>query len=184
MTEPWLRLALQLGDDALGQSLAEFDAPLIEGVDVPHDALGEHVVFIERDQLPQRRRRQSIHQDGVGGTIAFENSVRNKPLRRALRLDLLARFPEGERLGLRHDVREQHFVMPAEWIEPLSESYEITRNEPGTLMDQLIEGVLAVGSRLAPIDRAGRRFHRRPIEPHMLAVALHRQLLEISGEAF
>jgi hypothetical protein len=31
---------LELGDDALGEGFAEFDAPLVEGVDVPEDALG------------------------------------------------------------------------------------------------------------------------------------------------
>src|SRR5262249_40466705 len=33
VAEPGLRLALELGNDALGQNLAEFDAPLIEGID-------------------------------------------------------------------------------------------------------------------------------------------------------
>jgi hypothetical protein len=46
MAELWLRLALELGDDALGQNLAEFDAPLIEGIDVPDGALGEHAVLV------------------------------------------------------------------------------------------------------------------------------------------
>jgi len=90
----------------------------------PYDALGEHAVFIERDQLPQRRRGQSFHQDVLDG-IAFENPVRNKPLRRAFRLDLLARFSKRA-LGLATSSRE-HFVMPAERVERLFESYEITR---------------------------------------------------------
>src|SRR6202035_3985978 len=182
MAELWLGLALELGGDALGQNLAEFDAPLIERIDVPNGALGEHAVLVERNQLSQRRRGQSVHQDGVGRSVAFENPVRNKPIWRAFGLYLLGRFSEGERLGLRKDVRQQHIVMPAERVERLSESDEVTGDEPGALMDQLIEGVLAIGSRLAPIDRAGVSVHRRSIEPHMFAVALHRQLLEISRE--
>ena len=155
MAELGLGLALEFRDDALGQNLAEFDAPLIEGVDVPDGALGEHAVLVERDQLSQRRRGQSVHQDGVGRPVAFEHPVRDEPIRRAFGLDLLARFAEGERLGLREDVRQQHVVMPAERIERLSESDEVAGNEPRALMDQLIEGMLAVGSRLAPVDRAG-----------------------------
>src|SRR6266481_3320451 len=50
-------------------------------------------------------------------------------------------------------------------------------------MDQLIEGVLAIGSRLAPIDWAGLSAYRRPGDRDVLAVALHRQLLEIGGKA-
>src|SRR6202022_4266582 len=94
MAELWLGLALVLGDDALGQNLAEFDAPLIEGIDVPDGALGEHAVLVERNQLSQRRRGQSVHQDGVGRSIAFETPVRDKPIERAFGLDLLGRFSE------------------------------------------------------------------------------------------
>src|ERR1700741_2203748 len=50
-------------------------------------------------------------------------------------------------------------------------------------MDQLIEGVLAIGSRLAPVDRTSLTIYRRSVELHVLAVALHRQLLEIGREA-
>src|SRR5882672_10177164 len=81
-------LARELGDDALRQYLAEFDAPLIEGIDVPDHALGEDAVLVERDQLSQRRRGQPVHQNGIGGSIAFKHAMRNKPIRRAFGLDL------------------------------------------------------------------------------------------------
>src|SRR5258707_897469 len=108
--------------------------------------------------------------------------MRNKPIRRAFGLDLLARFSKRERLALRKNVRQQHIMMPAERVERLSERDEVARNEPRALMDQLIEGMLAVGSRLPPIDRAGLRLDWCPIERYVLAVALHRQLLEIGRE--
>src|ERR1700674_285050 len=34
----------QLGDDSLGEDLAQLDAPLVERIDIPHRALGEHAV--------------------------------------------------------------------------------------------------------------------------------------------
>ena len=37
----------EFGDDALGEDFAEFYAPLVEGVDVPEDALGEDAHFVE-----------------------------------------------------------------------------------------------------------------------------------------
>ena len=45
--------ALQLGDDALGQYLAQLDTPLIEGIDIPDRALSENVVLIKSDQVPK-----------------------------------------------------------------------------------------------------------------------------------
>src|SRR5262245_41302052 len=73
--------------------------------------------------------------------------------------------------------------MPAEPVERLYEGNEVARNEAGALVDQLIEGVLAVGSGLTPVDRTGLAVHGRAGERHVLAVALHRQLLEIGREA-
>src|SRR5262249_46986704 len=118
----------------------------------------------------------------VGRSIAFEHTVRNKPIWHTFRLDLLTGFSKSESRSLRKDVRQQHIVMPAERVERLSERDEVTRNEPSALMDQLIEGMLAVCSRLAPIDRAGLSLDWRPLERHVLAIALHRQLLEIRRE--
>ena len=46
MVELGLGVALELRDDALGQNLAEFDAPLIERVDVPDGALGKYAVLV------------------------------------------------------------------------------------------------------------------------------------------
>ena len=136
----------------------------------------------ERNQLSECRRAQAVHQNGVGRSIAIEHEMVDKPIRRAFGLDLLARFSKRERLGLRKDVRQQHIVMPAKRVERLSERNKITRNEPSTLMDQLIKGMLAIGSRLAPIDRAGLSLNGRPIERYVFAVALHCQLLEIGRE--
>jgi hypothetical protein len=50
-------------------------------------------------------------------------------------------------------------------------------------MDQLVEGVLAVGPWLAPVDRAGLVVHPDAVERDVLAVGLHRQLLQVGGEA-
>ena len=50
-------------------------------------------------------------------------------------------------------------------------------------MDELVEAVLAVRARLAPEDRARLVVHRRTVGGDRLSVRLHRQLLEIRGEA-
>src|SRR5207247_11453405 len=48
VTERWLCLALELRNDALGQRLAELDAPLIERVDLP-DGASRDVVLVQSD---------------------------------------------------------------------------------------------------------------------------------------
>ena len=53
------------GNDALGQDLAELDAPLIERVDVPDRALGKDAVLVERDQLAQGGRCQPLHENDI-----------------------------------------------------------------------------------------------------------------------
>ena len=70
----------------------------------------------------------------------------------------------------------------AQIVGGLGEPDEVGRDQPGALMDQLVEGVLAVGSRLAPEDFAGVVRHWRAVSAHGLAVGLHRQLLQIGGE--
>src|SRR5215510_12163247 len=74
-------------------------------------------------------------------------------------------------------------MMAAERIARFREGDKVTRNEPGSLVDQLIEGVLSIGPWFAPVDRTSVKGHPLPIESHMFAVALHRQLLEICGKA-
>src|SRR5215831_21303043 len=54
--------ALELRNDLLGERLAQFDAPLVEGIDLPDGALGEDAVLVERNQPTQRGRRQAIEQ--------------------------------------------------------------------------------------------------------------------------
>ena len=104
MLELGLLRALELGNDPLGQRLAQFDAPLVEGVDLPDRALGEHAVLVERDQLAERGRRQALQQERVRWPVALEQPVRHEPVRRALRLDLLGSLAEGQRLGLGEDI--------------------------------------------------------------------------------
>src|SRR6266851_2384902 len=55
----------------------------------------------------------------------------------------------GERFALREHVRQQHVVLLAQRVQRLAERDEVARDQPGSLMDQLIKGVLAVGAGLA-----------------------------------
>ena len=69
--------------------------------------------------------------------------------------------------------------MPSYRVQRPSECDEVAGNEPRPLVNQLIKRVLAVGTRLAKIDRAGIAGHALAIEHHLLTVALHCQLLQV-----
>src|SRR5579863_1658117 len=109
--------------------------------------------------------------------------MRNKPVRRTLRLHLLRRLPKRQRLRLRKDIREQNVVMGSQRIKRFVEPNEVARDQPRSLVDQLIERVLPIRARLAPINRPGVIANFFAPERDMLAIALHGELLKIRREA-
>ena len=50
-------------------------------------------------------------------------------------------------------------------------------------MNELIEGVLAVGARLSPNNGAGGVLNSPPVSGHILAIGFHVTLLEVGCEA-
>ena len=98
-------------------------------------------------------------------------------------LDFFGGFAEGQGFGLGEDVGHEHVVMAAERVEGFVEADEVAGDEAGALVDELVEGVLAVGAGLAPVDGAGLGFDGFAVERDVLAVGLHGELLEVGGEA-
>src|SRR5262245_472974 len=105
--------------------------------------------------------------------------MRHEPVRRAFFLNLLWRLAEGQRFGLGKHVGNQHVVVAAQGIKGLAEGNEVAGDETGALVNQLVEGMLPVRSRLAPVDLTRVVVDSSSLERDVLAVALHRQLLEI-----
>ena len=174
----------EFGDDALGEDFAEFDAPLVEGVDVPEDALGEDAHFVEGDEAAEDGGGEFFGEDDIGRAVAVEDAVWGECGGGAFGFDFGEGFSESEGLGLREDIRHEDVVMAAEWVERLGKCDEVAGDEAGALVDELVEAVLAVGAGFAPVDRTRVGIHMVAIEFHMLAVALHGELLEVGGEAF
>src|SRR3954468_13067140 len=108
--------ALQFRQDSYGQYLAQFHAPLVEGIDVPYRALGEDTVFVKRNELAECRRRQTAEKERVRGPVPFELAMRHQPVGRPFRLHLRGALAERQRLALREDIREQDVVMMAKRI--------------------------------------------------------------------
>ena len=77
----------------------------------------------------------------------------HQPIGRAFRADFRRGFAEGKGFALGEDIGQQLVVLLAQRVERLAERDEVARDQPRSLMDQLIEGMLAVGARFAPVDR-------------------------------
>ena len=112
MRERGLVRRLELGNDAARELLAELDAPLIEGVDVPDGGLREDAVLVERDQLAERLRGEALREQRRARAVALEAAVRRRARSgRSLGAHLRLGLAEGERLALREHVREQQIVL-------------------------------------------------------------------------
>src|SRR6476646_949347 len=70
--------AFELARCLLGEHLAQFDAPLVEAVDVPDHALHEHAVLVQRDERAERMRRQAVGEDRAAGAVALEGAMRHQ----------------------------------------------------------------------------------------------------------
>ena len=140
---------------------------------------------------PSVRGVELAVEEGRGRAAAGKTLVRReplglggrKPLRDHQRLGLLRGAAAHQRLALGEAIGEEQFVMRLVGVGRLRRDEEIDGHDLRALVDELEEGVLAVGAGLAPDHRAGGLGDRRAVEAHALAVALHLQLLEIGGEA-
>mmetsp|Transcript_2103 Transcript_2103/g.4985 ORF Transcript_2103/g.4985 Transcript_2103/m.4985 type:complete len:470 (+) Transcript_2103:526-1935(+) len=115
-------------------------------------------------------------QEGVERGAAHPRSVQLLP-------NLLLGLAHHERLGLCEKVGEQNRVVLSGLVLRDTRRQEVRRDDLRTLMQELVEGVLPVGPRLAPDNRARRLSRVRPRKRAALAVALHVALLEVGGEA-
>ncbi len=161
-------------------AVAEFHAPLVKGIDPPDDTLDEDLVLIERDQRPQRARRNSIHQDGAAGPVAIELAMRGKTFRLRLRrprgqhlgAGLVQGAARHQCLGLREAVGQQLGVMIAERIVTVDGRDEVTGDQLGALVDQLVKRMLTIRARLPPDHRTGGVVHAHAVSGDVLSVAL------------
>jgi len=85
-------------------------------------------------------------------------------------------------LRIRFGDKPKDVVVIADGVQRLPEADEVHRDELGALVDELVEGVLAVRARLAPDDRSGLTVDRSAREVDALSVALHVPLLKVGRE--
>src|SRR5438270_4812242 len=103
----------------LGEPLAELDAPLVERVDAPDDALREHAVLIKRDELTQGCRIELLEQHDGARTAPRVDLVRDERLeprrRHFLALEIRAHglrgLPGHEGLRLCQAARDREVLL-------------------------------------------------------------------------
>src|SRR5882672_10553970 len=71
---------LHRGRELLSELLAELDAPLIESVNAPHDALREHAVLVERDEPAEGCGIELLEQHDGARTTPRVDLVRDERL--------------------------------------------------------------------------------------------------------
>ena len=182
--------AVQLGQNCRRELLAKFHAPLIERINIPDDALGKDLVLVERHQASQGTRGDLRHHNAVGRFIPCEELVGDQLLQGRTAQAGVGQFITHlfvdlafhQCLSLGKEVGEQDGVMMPNGIVGFNRGNEVARNELGALMDKLVEGVLPVGARLTPDDRAGRDVDHFAVTVDVFAVTLHIALLKIRGK--
>ena len=110
-------------------------------------------MLVQGDKLAECERGQCHAEDGGGRAVAGEHAGRNDLFRSALCTHFVSGLAEGESLGLCEVVAEEQLVhvlvAVLGRVRGVHERDEVGRDQLGALMDQLVEGMLAVGARLA-----------------------------------
>ena len=166
-----------VGQNLLGQNLTQLDAFLVEGVDVPGKALVHNLVLEVGQQSTNSSRSQLLTDDDGAGTAAGELLVVVSIILAAGKgNDLCSNVGAQLLLGGRalDDNVGAHLAV--------AEADKLQRRDVSALVQQLIEGVLTVGAGLTEDDGTGNVVHGLAEAVDRLAVGLHVQLLQMSGE--
>ena len=140
-------------------------------------------MLVEGDQSTQHAWRKFLAQNGVGWSVALHGFLNGQPLRHAFGHNFRGGLAKRKRLGLRQHVGGERVLVRANIVQRLGKSNEIAWHQLCALVDHLIEGVLAIGARLAPHHGTRFPFHMLSVARDMLAVGFHFQLLQIRAEA-
>ena len=80
-------------------------------------------------------------------------------------------------------VRHQQIVVRFQLVQGSAKANKIAGNQPGSLVNELVEGMLSIGSRLSPDNWPGLIIHLPTFQVNVFSVALHIGLLEVGTQA-
>mmetsp|Transcript_27967 Transcript_27967/g.64778 ORF Transcript_27967/g.64778 Transcript_27967/m.64778 type:complete len:246 (-) Transcript_27967:922-1659(-) len=193
-----LALCGELWQYSLGKLLTELHSPLIERVDIPDDTLRKNLHLVDSNQASKSTGGEFLKHEGIGGTVAFKHLVRDEfcnlccvhILGFKLSLHSLGGLSKSKGFRLGKVVGQQDWMV-IDWgpnsvgklVVGINGRQEIARNHFGTLVNQLVESVLAIGSRLAPKNGSSLHAHLFSVPGDVLPVGLHISLLEVRRKA-
>ena len=150
LTSQNLTVTLNSGNQVQRQLLTELNTPLVEGIDAPHNTLNEGDVLVQGNQGAQNARGQARRHDGGGGAVTAEDTCVDHVLCGALCTNLFLGLAESKSLGLCEEVSQEQLVnvllAVLGRVDRVSECQEVRGDQAGTLVNQLVESVLAVGA--------------------------------------
>ena len=139
---------LEQGIELPRHDLAELDAPLIERVEAPDDAFGEHHVLVRRDQLPKRRRCELGRRNEFVGRFPGV-TLRGTTSGGVPSASISSRTAERQGRRLREVVRHEQVVHVIDVVVGFDEADEIGGTS-FVLVQQLVEGVLSIRAPVRP----------------------------------
>ena len=141
-------------------------------------------MLVERDKRAQGGGGKLLGHNRGGRAVARHDLVRHEVFLNAFGSDFFGRLAKGQHLGLGEEIAHEQVMHRAgavrggEILLGAGKADEVRRDEAGALVHELVKGVLAVGTRLAPVNFAGvSSGDRGAIAAHGLAVRFHGQLL-------
>ena len=140
-----------VGQNTSRKDFAQLNAFLIETVDIPDKALEHYFVFIVSQKSTQNGRGDRFANNNAGGTFAVETLV-----------GVLVCLADSKGYDLGCNIGIQLLLAGAVFDHNVLSSLTVLKsdelqwNDIGSLMKQLIEGMLSVGTGLTEDDRTGR----------------------------
>ena len=151
------------------------------------DSLTEDVAVSCSSALISRRLEMLRQEQAERGPITLERLVVDKCLRDTLSTAFLSTLSQSKSVRLSEEIRHQLVVVrdrltiQEDRILRLDESDEVHGHRP-TLVQQLVEGVLAVSAGLAEVNSTSLEVDRRTIHSHTFAIGLHIKLLDVRNK--
>ena len=187
----------KLWQDRTCKLFTKLNSPLVKGVNIPDGSLSENLHFVHGNQGSQCARGELLEHEGVGGTVSLKDLVWDKsidlvgghfPLQ--FGTNRLGSLSKGKSLSLSKEVGQQDWVVVrgganglSNFVVRFDRRQKVARDHLGTLVDQLIESVLSIGSRFSPNNRSCLHRNLLTVLGNGFSVRLHISLLKVSSKA-
>mmetsp|Transcript_12732 Transcript_12732/g.24358 ORF Transcript_12732/g.24358 Transcript_12732/m.24358 type:complete len:332 (-) Transcript_12732:725-1720(-) len=170
----------------LSKDFAQLDTELVEAVNAPDESLHTSAVLVQGKKLSDGVRVALVNHDDGRRAVARESLVGDQRLRSSLFLELFRSFSVCEGIRLGEEVGHQLVVVVhnlsrlgiVDGEGGLDEADEVHWHY-ATLVEELIEAVLSVCTRLSEVDLPSLEWKLRAINGDTLAVAFHINLLDV-----